>query len=182
MKGPGRKNQKKTFFLNVFSGFFSPALSLQKREKTEKNQKKTEKTRIRKNPQTDPLDRKNRKKTRKNIFSNRKSVFCYTGVDQILTKYAGDSTQHQSTMLPRRRCFLRSKLSLPCYPFLQDEGSPARGEFVSLSPCSRGKRCYVPCKVLAIAHATMTLLLVAPLRLSLKDKRKETHASSRIHI
>ena len=77
-----------------------------------------------------------------------------------------------STVLPRRRCFPRSRVSLPCYPFLQDEGSPARS--VSLSQCSRA-RCNVPCKVLAIARATMTLLLVAPLRLSLKDKRKEKH-------
>ena len=56
------------------------------------------------------------------------------------------------------------------YLFLQDEGSPARSVF--LSRYSRA-RCNVPSKVLAIAHATMTLLLVAPLRLSLKDKRKE---------
>ena len=47
----------------------------------------------------------------------------------------------------------------------------ARGVF--LSRYSRA-RCNVPSKVLAIAHATMTLLLVAPLRLSLKDKRKES--------
>ena len=26
---------------------------------------------------------------------------CYTGVDQILTKYAGDSTQHRDAMLSR---------------------------------------------------------------------------------
>ena len=47
----------------------------------------------------------------------------------------------------------------------------ARGVF--LSRYSR-VRCNVPSKVLAIAHATMTLLLVAPLRLSFKDKRKYT--------
>ena len=47
----------------------------------------------------------------------------------------------------------------------------ARGVF--LSQYSRA-RCNVPSKVLAIAHATMTLLLVAPLRLSFKDKRKES--------
>ena len=54
---------------------------------------------------------------------------------------------------------------------VQDGWSPARSVF--LSPYSRA-RCNVRSKVLAIAHATMTLLLVAPLRLSLKDKRKET--------
>ena len=61
-------------------------------------------------------------------------------------------------------------MSLPCYSFPQDEGSPARSVF--LSRYSRA-RCNISSKVLAIAHATMTLLLVAPLRLSLKDKRKE---------
>ena len=43
----------------------------------------------------------------------------------------------------------------------------------SLSRKQPWKRCNAPSKVLAIAHATMTLLLVASLRLSLKDKRKD---------
>ena len=53
--------------------------------------------------------------------------------------------------------------------FSQDGISPARGVF--LSPYSRA-RCNIP-SILAMAHTTMTLLLVAPLRLSRKDKRKE---------
>ena len=48
------------------------------------------------------------------------TCFCYTGVDQITTKYAGGSAHCKDNMLPRRRCFpwnTQSTASL----FLQDE-------------------------------------------------------------
>ena len=69
------------------------------------------------------------------------SEICYTGVDQITTKYAGGSTHCQDNMLPRGRCFPRINPS-SAHLFLQDEAhrlSLARSVF--LSPCSRVNRC-----------------------------------------
>ena len=69
-------------------------------------------------------------------FRNEKK--CYTGVDQITTKYAGGSTHCQDNMLPRGRCFPRiNPSSAPL--FCKTEASPARSVF--LSPCSRVNRC-----------------------------------------
>ena len=81
-------------------------------------------------------------------------------------------------MLPRRRYFLRSSLSTASL-FLQDESDPARSAFFGLEPHTAME------KVLATLYYTlgdsscygMTLLLVAPLRLSSKKKRKDDTSS-----
>ena len=102
------------------------------------------------------------------MLENGPSKKCYTGVDQISTKYAGDSTQHQDATLSREDASHGARCVCRLYPFF----SCKMGDLSRLSPLQ-------PCevqrssKVLAIAHATMTLLLVARLRLSLKDERKE---------
>ena len=48
---------------------------------------------------------------------------CYTGVDQILTKYAGDSTQHQDAMLSREDASHGARCVCRCILFARRDKS-----------------------------------------------------------
>ena len=72
-------------------------------------------------------------------------------------------------MLPRRRCFPRNTQSTASLFLARRVRSCQKRVLEPSQPCKGATHS----EVLAIAHATMTLLLVAPLRLSSKKKRKE---------